>query len=87
MSKIYNKEFYDHWKQWALKRCEAWNFNADIPEIAKQIHEIDAIKSDSSEFAVLKDVFNEYFGKDGNPPVISQFEAITQCLEHLESNP
>jgi len=81
----YDKAFYDAWKPWALELCEEWNMNASIPEIAEHIKLIGK-KSDTKEFAVLKDVFNEYFGKNGNPPMMSQFEAITQCLEHLEAN-
>jgi hypothetical protein len=81
----YDKAFYDAWRPWALELCEEWNMNASIAEIAEQIQLIGK-KSDTKEFAVLKDVFNEYFGRNGNPPMMSQFEAITQCVEHLESN-
>ena len=77
----YDKLFYDAWRPWALKLCDEWNFNANIPEIAEDI-QLSGTKPGTKEFAVLKDVFNEYFGKDGNPPMISQFEAITQCMEH-----
>jgi hypothetical protein len=84
----YDKAFYEAWKPWALKLCEEWNFNADIPEIARQIYDqrIVGKRSDSKEFAVLRDVFNEYFGKDGKPPMISQFEAVQMCVEHIENN-
>jgi len=82
----YSKEFYNAWRPWALELCEEWNMNANIPEIASKIREIKK-GSDTKEFAVLKDVFNEYFGRNGNPPMIPQFEAITQCVEFLESNP
>jgi len=85
MIKEVNKEFYDRWKSWAWDKCEKWNWNASIPEIAIQLHG-EGVKSDSDEFLVLKDVFNKFFGKDGKPPIISQFEAITQVIENLENN-
>lgn len=85
----YDKAFYEAWKPWALRLCKAWDWNDDIPEIARQIHDknIENLKSNTKEFAVLRDVFNEYFGKDGKPPTITQFEAITQCVEFLENKP
>ena len=79
----YNKDFYNAWMRWALELCEQWDMNADIPEIAQQIRKLGK-KSNTKEFEVLKDVFNEYFSKDGKIPTITQFEAITQCVEHME---
>ena len=60
MSKEYNKELYDRWKPWALELCHKWNWACNIPEIAKQINEVEKLKSTSWEFAVLRDVFNEF---------------------------
>lgn len=62
-------------RQWAHARCECWNWNADVAEIAKEL--IDAgIDTDGHQFAVLCEVFNEFF----NQPKMEVTEAIEQIM-------
>ncbi len=63
-------------RQWAHSRCAAWNWNADVAEIAKELIDAD-VDTDSHQFTVLCDVFNEFFKK----PKMDVTEAIEQIME------
>jgi len=63
-------------RQWARERCEAWNWNADVAEIAKELIDAD-IDTDSHQFTVLCEVVNEFFQK----PKVDVTEAIEQIME------
>jgi hypothetical protein len=63
-------------RQWAHAKCEAWNWNADIAEIAKDLIDED-VDTDSHQFTVLCEVFNEFFKQ----PRVDVTEAIEQIME------
>ena len=61
---------------WAKERCEAWNWNADVAEIAHELIDAD-IEPDSVQFQILCDVFNEFF----QSPKVDVTEAIEKIME------
>ena len=61
-------------RQWAHDKCKAWNWNADVAEIAKELIDAD-VDTDSHQFRVLCDVFNEFF----KTPQM----AVTEAIEHI----
>ena len=63
-------------RQWAHDKCAAWNWNADVAEIAKELIDLD-VDTDSHQFRVLCDVFNKFFKK----PQVDVTEAIEQIME------
>lgn len=62
--------------EWAKARCEAWNWNADAAEIAKELIDCD-IEPDSVQCSILCEVFNEFF----KHPKMDVTEAIEQIME------
>jgi hypothetical protein len=66
----------DQLRQWAHDKCKAWNWNADVAEIAKELIDAD-VDTDSHQFRILCDVFNEFF----KHPKMDVTEAIEQIME------
>lgn len=62
-------------RKWARAKCEAWNWNADVAEIAKELID-DDVDTDSRQFTVLCEVFNEFFQQ----PKMDVTEAIEQIM-------
>jgi hypothetical protein len=63
-------------RQWAQAKCEAWNWNADVAEIAKELIDED-VDTASHQFQVLCKVFNKFFQQ----PKMDVTEAIEQIME------
>ena len=61
---------------WARRKCKAWNWNADVAEIAKELID-EGIDPDSRAFRILCEEFDEFFQQ----PEMSAAEAIQQILE------
>lgn len=70
-------------RKWAADLCDRWNWNAGLMDIATELQSQD-IKSDSREFAVLTEVFNDFFGDLSGPPKMDQMEAVKNILEYNE---
>jgi len=66
----------DQLRQWAHDKCKAWNWNADVAEIAKELIDAD-VDTDSHQFRILCEVFNEFFKQ----PKMDVTEAIEQIME------
>lgn len=49
-------------REWAKARCESWNWNATVAEIAKELIDAD-IDTDSAKFEVLGEEFVKFFGR------------------------
>jgi hypothetical protein len=62
-------------RDWATARCEAWNWNADVAEIAKELIDAD-VDTDSHKFRILCEVFNKFF----QTPRMDVTEAIEQII-------
>jgi hypothetical protein len=73
----------DSYVKW-LGRCENWNWNLSLAEVAKELIE-DGVKPDSQEFKDFSEAYNEYFadseGCGQKGPIIYQTEAIQNILE------
>jgi hypothetical protein len=63
-------------RDWAAARCEAWNWNADVAEIAHELIHA-GVDTDSHQFRVLCEVFNKFF----NNPQMDVTEAIERIME------
>jgi len=73
-----------------LKRCEEWNWNCGIADIARELKDM-GIEYRTAEFVIVERAFNKYFGGKGGLgqvnsqgiPVIPTMEAIGEILEHI----
>ena len=63
-------------REWAEGLCEQWNWNADVAEMAHDLIRM-RVHPDSVRFAVLKEVFNDFF----NHPKMDCIEAVENVLE------
>jgi hypothetical protein len=71
--------------QWARERCEAWNWNCNPAEIAKELIDTDIdvdgtlfdVSVDGDAFAVLQDEFIKFFPDSGE----NDIETIRQIIE------
>jgi hypothetical protein len=69
------------WRKWAKQRCEAWNWNANIAEIAHELIGLD-MESDSDEFAIVGEEFVKFFGQhDKNAK--TYWEIVGQIIEQF----
>ena len=66
----------DQLQIWAHDKCKAWNWNADVAEIAHELIHA-GVDTDSHQFRVLCEVFNKFF----NNPQMDVTEAIEQSME------
>jgi len=66
-------------KQWARERCEAWNWNCNVAEIARELIDAD-VRSDGVRFEVLKKEFLEFFQR---PEAESHIEIIGQIIDEF----
>lgn len=66
-------------REWAKSRCEAWNWNVDVAEIAKELIDAD-IDTDSEEFDVLGKEFVKFFGQS-DPNAKTYWEIVGQIIE------
>jgi hypothetical protein len=64
------------YQAWARRKCEAWNWNADVAEIAKELID-EGVDTDSHQFTVLCEAINEFFKQ----PKMDVTEAIEQIME------
>ncbi len=64
----------------AAKRCEQWNWNANVPEIAKELMD-EEMDPDSREFEIYGEEFVKFFGK--SEPRAEDFWGI--CKQILET--
>lgn len=68
-------------RQWAKRRCEAWNWNVNVAEIAHELIESD-IDTDSDEFTIVGEEFVEFFGQhDKNAK--TYWEIVGQIIEQF----
>lgn len=67
------------WREWAKQRCAAWNWNADIAEIAHELIDND-IDPDSDEFDVIGEEFVKFFGVH-DPMAKTYWEIVGQIIE------
>ena len=73
-----------------LKRCEEWNWNCGIADIARELKD-EGIEYRTAEFKIVERAFNKFFGgKSGlgsvnsqGIPVMPTMEAIGEILEHI----
>ena len=72
------KETQKEIRKWAKSRCEAWNWNANVAEIAHELIE-EGIESDSDRFDVLGEEFVKFF--DSDPNAKSHWEIVGQIIE------
>lgn len=63
-------------RQWAHAKCERWNWNADVAEIAKELID-EGVDPDGHQFQILCEVFNKFFSN----PKIDVTEAIEKTME------
>jgi len=61
---------------WATERCEAWNWNCNVAEIAKELIDAD-IDVDSNRFRALEHAFCEFFPEHGERDI----ETIRYIME------
>jgi hypothetical protein len=64
------------YQAWARRKCEAWNWNADVAEIAKELID-EGVDTEGHQFRILCEVFNEFFKE----PKMDVTEAIEQIME------
>ena len=73
-----------------LKRCEDWNWNCGIADIARELKD-EGIEYGTAEFKIVERAFNKFFGGKGGLarvdsqgiPVMPTMEAIGEILEHI----
>lgn len=66
-------------REWAKQRCEAWNWNLNVAEIAYELIE-EGIESDSDRFDVLGKEFVKFFGQS-DPNAKTYWEIVGQIIE------
>lgn len=65
------------YRKWAKERCDAWNWNCNVAEIAKELIESGVTDTTSTRFDITGKVFVEYFG-DSN-----QAEMLWEIIGHI----
>lgn len=66
-------------REWAKRKCESWNWNCNIAEIAKELMDED-IDIESDEFTICGEEFVKFFGKT-DPRAEDFWEVCKQIIE------
>jgi len=66
-----------NYKTWARERCEAWNWNCNTADIAKELIDDGDCEPDSPKWEVLAKEFKEFFPESGE----RDWETITNIVE------
>jgi hypothetical protein len=69
----------DELKKYFQSRCDNWNLNASLMDIAENLKE-EGIRSDSREYKVFAEEFNKFFDQ----PKVPIVDAIREILQSDE---
>jgi hypothetical protein len=67
-------------REWAKAKCEAWNWNANVAEIARELIN-EEIEIDGGPFATLGEEFVRFFG--GGDEAKNDWDIIRQIMEEF----
>ena len=70
----------DEVRRWAMQKLKAWNWNANVAEIARELINEDVRPEDGS-FAILGREFVKFFG--GSDEAKHHWEIIGQIVEEF----
>lgn len=68
-------------REWARKRCNQWNWNCNVAEIARELIDAD-ITADSDQFDILAQEFVEFFG-GGDVSSLRRDEMRSEAENHI----
>jgi hypothetical protein len=70
-----------YWREYAQKRCVAWNWNVNVAEIANELIR-EEIDNESEAFTIIGEEFVKFFGThDKTAPMF--WEIIGQIVEEF----
>ena len=71
-------------RAWALAKCKAWNWNANVAEIARELIE-EEIEVGSGPFVTLGEEFVKFFGSNygATDQAQTEWEIIGQIMEEF----